>query len=153
MAIGKQVIQEFWRRSAPLYEYAGLIVESAENGVYRCRMPLNERTGNHMNTVHAAVQWAAAEVLGGIAGVAVLGTDLENFYGAVRSVSIEFLKPARTAIIAETLFGEREAIRLKRLLSDGAEATWRLSAEIRDESGDIVATSEAEYIIRPWRAA
>ena len=59
--------------------------------MYRCRIPLNDQNKNHIDTVHAAIQWAAAEVLGGLV-IAVNFRDPPLFV-AVRSVSIDFLRP------------------------------------------------------------
>lgn len=134
----------------PLYEHIGLVVESARDGIYRCRVPLTQQNGNHLNTVHAAIQWAVAELLGGMVTVVTFGIE-HRIFVAVRSVSIEFLRPARTTITAEALFGEQDALQMKRLVIAGSNATFRLRAVIRSDSGETVATSDAEYVVRPLR--
>jgi acyl-coenzyme A thioesterase PaaI-like protein len=59
-------IRRFLWKKAPIYKHIGLTVESAGNGVYSCRIPLNVQNGNHIGTIHACIQWAAAEMLGGL---------------------------------------------------------------------------------------
>jgi acyl-coenzyme A thioesterase PaaI-like protein len=59
-------IQAVLFECCPLYKHIGLTVESAQGGHYRRRLPLDAKNTNHINTVHAALQWAAAEVVGGL---------------------------------------------------------------------------------------
>jgi len=154
MAASETEVEAALRRIFPIYQHAGLAVESVRDGIYRVRLPLNRENGNHMNTVHAALQWAAAEVLGGLVVMAVFGLEqLDKMYGAVQSVSIDFQRPARSSIVAEALFGEREARQIKQMIRDGQDATFRLNAVVRDESGATVAVTEAAYIVRPLRLA
>jgi uncharacterized protein (TIGR00369 family) len=146
MTLSEASIQAYLWKVLPIYEHVGLTVESARDEVYRCRVPLNEQNRNHINTVHAAIQWAAAEVLGGL--VIASNFDLGQLFAVVRSVSIEFLRPARSAIVAETSFTEAQAEELRRELANRDEAEFELGAVIRDESGTEVARSNARYLIR-----
>jgi uncharacterized protein (TIGR00369 family) len=146
MTFTEASIQAYLWKFLPIYEHVGLTVESARDEVYRCRVPLNDQNSNHINTVHAAIQWAAAEILGGL--VIVGNFDLEQLFAVVRSVSIDFLRPARTAIVAEAFFPDARAEELKRELANRDEAEFELYAVIRDESGTEVARSNAQYLIR-----
>ncbi len=145
-------LQMLWKRLCPIYEHVGLVIESARDGVYRCRVPLNAVTRNHLGTVHAAIQWASAEVLGGIVGTALFDEDdFSKLYGAVKSVSIEFLRPARSDIVAETSFSEAKAEKVRALIEDGENAEMPLDIVVCDEAGEAVATVKALYVIRPLR--
>ena len=137
----------------PLYQHLGLTVESAgEGGVYRCRVPLTAQTGNHIQTVHAAVQWAVSEVLGGIVVITTIDpNDLPKIYGAVKSATIDFVRPARTDITAETLVPPAESERIRSLIAEAKEARFALDATLRDTAGTTVATFRGEYVVRPRR--
>lgn len=138
----------------PIYKHIGLTVESARNGIFRCRVPLTAANGNHLDTVHAALQFAVAEVLGGVVILSTFGlAGSLKVFGAVKSASIEFLRPARTAITAEAMLdpGELEGIRTR--IASGREARFPLEATVKSTTGEIVATMSAEYIVRPRRAA
>ena len=63
------------KRNFPIYDYVGLEIESASDGIYRCVVPLRESNVNHIATVHAAIQWAAAEVLGGMVVMSVFCSE------------------------------------------------------------------------------
>jgi acyl-coenzyme A thioesterase PaaI-like protein len=154
MPINEAALQEWLRQTLPLYEVLGLTVESTQNGVYRCRVPLNRQNGNHLNSVHAAVQWAAAEVLGAFAVMDLFGADqMQKMYAVVRSVSIEFHRPAHTDIIVEASLAAGEATEAQRLFAAGKEANFQLHAVVRDEAGETVATTDAHYAVRPPRAS
>lgn len=154
MVVSEAAVQEFLWRSCPIYHHIGLVIESMRDGIYRCRVPLTPQNGNHLNTVHAAIQWAAAELPGGLVVAAIFdpGQLTKTNFVAVRSVSIEFLRPARTAITAEAVLGMQEAMEIKRLVTEGESAAFRLHTVVRNDSGETVATADAEYVIRPQRA-
>jgi acyl-coenzyme A thioesterase PaaI-like protein len=138
----------------PLYEHIDMTVESAQNGIYRCRLPLEGRNSNHINTVHAALQWATAEALGGVLLVDTFGSDcFAKLFVAVKSATIEFLRPARTAITAEAIPDPKELGRIKSLVDAREEAQFSLAVTIRSADGETVARMIANYIARPKRAA
>jgi acyl-coenzyme A thioesterase PaaI-like protein len=137
----------------PLYEHIGMTVESAQNGIYRCRLPLDPRNSNHINTVHAALQWATAEALGGLLVVDSFGSScFAKVFVAVKSAAIEFVRPARTAITAETIPDPTELERIKALVDAGGEAQFSLEVTIRSTDGETVARMSANYVARPKRS-
>ena len=137
------------KRNFPIYDYVGLEIESASDGIYRCAVPLRESNVNHIATVHAAIQWAAAEVLGGMVVMSVFGS--EPVFAVVTKVSIDFTRPARSAIRAETLFAEAEAAHLRETFEHEGEAEFSLRAVVRGEDGGEVAASKAQYLVRKPR--
>jgi acyl-coenzyme A thioesterase PaaI-like protein len=147
-------IQAMLYQHLPLYEHIGMTVESSQDGIYRCRLPLEARNSNHINTVHAALQWATAEALGGVLIIDTFGSScFAKVFVAVKSASIEFVRPARTAIIAEAIPDPQELQRIKALVDAGKEAQFSLGVTIRSADGEAVARMSANYIARPKRAA
>lgn len=145
-------LQEWWRSACPLFEHIGLTVESVEDEIYRCHVPLTKANSNHFNTMHAAIQMAVAEALGGIVGMSIISPDdRARVFGAVRSVSVEFLYPARTSVIAETRFETDIANQLRAAIANGEDSEFTLESEVRDESGKIVAKATSKYIVRILR--
>lgn len=152
MSFNEADIQALLQSAFPLYQHIGLVVESASDGVYRCRVPLAAQNVNHLNTVHAALQWAVAEVLGGIVVIATFGPEqLPYIFGAVRSANIEFLRPARTDVVAETTLSVAESDRLRASIAAGESADFELHSHIRSTSGETVATMHATFVVRPQR--
>ena len=143
-------IERRFRRLFPLYEHIDLRIESASSGVYRCRVPLTEKNSNHFKTMHAALQFAAAEVLGGIV-FAASDIDPRKFLGVVKRFEIEFKRPASTTVTAEAHFSdpEKEAM-LIRLREDG-RCDFVMRSVLRNENGETVAEGRGVYAVRPAR--
>ncbi len=142
-------LQAQLRKLVPLYEHIDLTIESSSGGVYRCRVPLSEKTKNHFNTVHAAIQWASGEVLGGL--VLLANFQVSELFAVVRRVSIEFMQPARSAIVAEASFPDASVAEIRRRLETHGEAEFSLEGVVHDESGQEVARTSATYLLRPLR--
>ena len=49
-------LEEGLRRTFPLYDFVGLEVQSASDGVYRCFVPFRPENLNHIATIHAAMR-------------------------------------------------------------------------------------------------
>jgi acyl-coenzyme A thioesterase PaaI-like protein len=142
-------LQAGLHHSFPIYEFVGLEVESASDGVYRCYVPYRPSNMNHISTIHAAIQWAASEVLGGL----VMMSALEGlaFFAVVKNVSIDFKRPARSGITTETLFDDSEAARFKADFEKNGEAEFSLHTVVRDEDGVEVASADGGYLARKPR--
>lgn len=135
------------RARLPLYEHMGLRVESASNGVFRCAVPLREGNLNHFRTVHAALQWAAAEALGGLVWFST-HPDESRFVPVIRRYTIEFKKPAWTEVVAETRFSDAEAAAMDAALERDGRYDFELESVIRNADGEIVAEGKGAYAIR-----
>ena len=139
-------LEQWARKNLPVYEFMDLKVDSVSNGVYRCSVPLTQNTGNHINTVHAALQWASAEMLGGL--VVLANRPDEKFVPVLRSLDIEFKRPARSDITAEARFTDDEVDAMVSALRTAGRYDFELCALIRDIDGEIVAEARACYAIR-----
>ncbi|WP_169577470.1 PaaI family thioesterase [Sinimarinibacterium sp. CAU 1509] len=145
-------LQSWFRTTCPLFDHIGLVVESASDGVFRCTVPLTPENSNHFDTVHAAIQWASAEVLGGLVVMSIVPLERRTqTFAAVRSVNIEFLRPARTSIVAETRFDPAESVAIRAALDEGRNSEFSLESTVRDATGEPVAIAQARYVLRPWR--
>ena len=139
-------LQAGLHKSFPIYEFVGLEVESASEGVYRCFVPYRPSNMNHISTIHAAIQWAASEVLGGL----VMMSALEGlaFFAVVKNVSIDFKRPARSGITTEAEFNDAAAQRLRADFEREGEAGFSLHVTVCDDKGVEVASADAEYLAR-----
>ncbi|HIG02705.1 MAG TPA: DUF4442 domain-containing protein [Myxococcales bacterium] len=134
------------RRTFPIYDFVGLEVQSARDGIYRCFVPFRPENLNHIATIHAAIQWAASEVLGGLVMMSALGGV--PFFAVVKKVTIEFKRPARSGISAQTEFTEDAAKKLRADFEREGEAGFTLHTVVRDDKGVEVAAADAEYLAR-----
>jgi acyl-coenzyme A thioesterase PaaI-like protein len=146
----EEKIERRLRKHLPIYEYMDFKVESASEGVYRCAVPLNAKNENHFHTVHAALQWASVEALGGLIWYATKPPS-DGWLPVVRRFEIDFKRPARSNIVAETFFPESEAKSLRAALVENGRFDFALESTIRDVAGETVATAKGFYAVRAVR--
>lgn len=130
----------------PLAKFMDVEVLSAADGDYRCRVPLNEQTKNHFNSVHAAIQWAGAELLGGL--IWIQNQQGSNYRFVMREMTIRFLKPAMDDIEACAQFDDAQINAMKSDLQETGRHDFELEAEIKNKNGDVLATTTGCYAIR-----
>ncbi|HZQ79893.1 MAG TPA: DUF4442 domain-containing protein [Acidimicrobiia bacterium] len=129
----------------PVYEYIGLRIESLGE-VLACTVPLTEANANHLGAIHAAVQFAAAEALGGIAYFA--HPEWGECWIAVRDVSIAFKRVARTSLRAEAVFDTAMATDVAAKLAAHGRADYELDMMLRNTGGEVVTTAVGHYVLR-----
>ena len=144
--ISEREIETWAKSNLPVYEFMGLEVTSVSDGVYSCFVPLNANTGNHISTVHAAFQWAAAEILGGLV-VLTKRTDT-RYVPVIKSLNIEFKRPALSDIRSEARFSDEEVEAMNVALELTGRYDFELNSIIRDLQGDVVAEATACYAVR-----
>ena len=137
------------RRDFPVYDFVGLKVRSARDGIYRCFVPYRESNMNHINTIHAGIQWSAAEAIGGVLVMTVFRET--PIFAVVKNVSIEFKRAARSGITVEAGFDSSQEDQLKTAFHRDGEAEFSLQITLRREDGIEVASARAEYLVRTPR--
>ncbi|SDY43538.1 YiiD C-terminal domain-containing protein [Pseudomonas sp. NFIX28] len=134
------------RQMLPLYESIGLTVEHMSD-VLECSVPFSRHNQNHLGTLHAGVQWSAAEMLGGLLYMTHMQT-LGNCSPVVCEVSIKFLKAATSRIRARTRFDADQVQALKATLDSENKAFFDLNIELLDDADLVVSTVVAKYRYR-----
>lgn len=129
-----------------IFRHMGLRYQLEEDGKCRTWAPLNERTGNHVNTFHAAFQFALAESIGGI--VVFDNRADESFVPLVKSVNMDFRKPAATDLVAVSRFSERDADAMNQAMKDSGRFNFTLEIDIQNLDGETVSVMTAVYAVR-----
>lgn len=142
-------LEKRFRRDFPVYDFVGLEVLSARDGVYRCYVPYRESNMNHIQTIHAGIQWSAAEVVGGVLIMSLF--EGVPVFAVVKDVSIEFKRPAKSAIIAEALFDAARAEQVRSDFDRLGEAEFHLRVLVLSEEGVEIAGADARYLVRKPR--
>ena len=143
----EKTMETAMKELSPLYDHIDFCVEQAGNGIFRASVPSSRKITNHFNTIHAAVQFAVAESLGGLVWRSLnMG---KGYIIVVRNLSIDFKRPAFSGINAQARFGEADVNRLKNALDSDGRCDYEVKSEIRDEDdGQIVSVVTACYAIR-----
>lgn len=110
-----------------------------------CRVPL-QGNGNHLDTMYAGVLFTVAEVLGG--AICLPSFDLARFYPVVKSLRIDFRRPARTDVLAETSLPAERIAEIGARAAEHGKAEFTLDATLTDATGTVVATTEGVYQLR-----
>lgn len=123
----------------------GVRAVDLEPGRIVCWVPL-AGNGNHLGTMYAGVLFTVAEVLGG--GICLPSFDLTRYYPVVKSVRIDFRKPARTDVLAEATLSPERVAAIKAAADEHGKAEFQLTATLADNDGTVVATTEGTYQLR-----
>jgi acyl-coenzyme A thioesterase PaaI-like protein len=126
----------------PFLERSGLELLHVERGRAVLRLPF-EPNINHVGMVYAGALFTVAEVPGGVLFASAF--DLTRFYPIVGDLRIRFATPARTSVLVDARMGDDEIERVTADLEASGKAKWVLAQELVDESGAVVATTEATY--------
>ncbi|OUS09034.1 hypothetical protein A9Q81_00355 [Gammaproteobacteria bacterium 42_54_T18] len=128
-----------------LYSDMEYSILSVEDENYTVLIKLNEVTKNHVNSIHAAYQFAAAESIGGVIGF--LNRPSMEYNPVVKSVSINYKKPALSDITASTRFTSQDRQNMLDDLKNNNRHNFTSNIIISNENGETVAEVHAEYVI------
>lgn len=150
-------VQSLWRRLSPLpggtwlfsrilglmIPYTGTIgarVVTLDPGHVRVRLREHRRVRNHLGSFHAIALANLGEVTTGLALVGALGPQAR---GILTGLDVRYTKKARGVL-------EAEARCEVPTVTESMDRT--VKAEIRDPSGDVVATVTAHWRLGPVRS-
>ena len=142
-------IESIIKSVLPLATFMDVKILQAQDETYSCLVPLNDNTKNHFNSVHAAIQWAGAELLGGVVWIKNMPSD--DYLLVLKEMNIKFLKPAMEDVTATTHFSKQQVLELNNALADNGRHDFDLHAEIKDKSGNVLANTHAQYAVRRKR--
>lgn len=139
-----RITQGNWE-TIPFLAPTGIVVEHAERGFVRLRMPF-EPNVNHVGMMYAGALFTLAEVPGGTLFITTF--DTKRFYPIVRDVSIRFRRPALTDITVEVRMTDDEVHRIAEEAEANGKADYSWECELQDTSGEVVAISRNVYQMR-----
>ena len=88
------------KKNCPIYEFLGLQVLEAENGVFKASIPNTKASGNHIGIMHAGALFSLGEFLGGLITARYLD-DPRKFQPVVRVKSVLDIFPVSPAVVAK----------------------------------------------------
>jgi acyl-coenzyme A thioesterase PaaI-like protein len=139
--LGRVAFSRMIGRLAPYTGTIGATVVALEKG--RSTVVLEDRphVRNHLQCIHAVALVNLAEVTGNTALAYSMPADARFI---VAGMSIDYAKKARGRITAEGLCPD---------IPDNRRAEYAVHVTMRDESGDVVATSTLRTLVGPQRSS
>ncbi|MCV6615885.1 MAG: thioesterase domain-containing protein [Cellvibrionaceae bacterium] len=127
----------------PIIEHMGAEILEVSKGRVVAKMP-KEPNANHVGTMYAGSLFTLAEFPGGVLFLDYL--DGAPIYPIVAEMNIRYRRPATTDIYVDMQMALADLDKMKAdtLANGKAEMTHR--QELTDESGEVVAISEARYV-------
>ena len=135
------------KKNCPIYEFLGLTVLEAENGVFKATIPNSKAAGNHIGIMHAGVLFSLGEFLGGLITARYLDNP-RKFQPVVRDLKIEFKAPAMTDITVTAYFSVDQALEMNAKLEETGRYDFQQKAVLTDANGNVVAETLGSYALR-----
>ena len=122
---------------APYTGTVGAVVDELRPGYARVLLKDRKKVRNHLNSVHAIALMNLGEMS---TGLALMSAMPEDARGILAGLSMDYHKKARGLLTAECSCDIPETSERKE---------YQIVGEIKDESGDVVATATARWLIGP----
>ncbi len=135
------------KKNCPIYEFLGLSVLEAENGVFKATIPNSKEAGNHIGIMHAGVLFSLGEFLGGLITARYLDNP-RKFQPVVRDLKIDFKAPAMTDITATAYFSAEQGVEMNAKLEETGRYDFQQKAVLTDTNGTVVAETLGSYALR-----
>jgi thioesterase domain-containing protein len=134
-------------KTIPFLERTGIVVDHAERGFVRLRMPF-EPNVNHVGMMYAGALFTLAEVPGGT--IFLTTFDTTKYYPIVKDLQIRFRRPAMTDITVEVRIDDDEVARITAEAEANGKADYAWECELVDATGEVVAISRNTYQMRAF---
>lgn len=138
------------RQTVPILGAMGIEVIESGQGRAVALLPF-EPNRNHVGTAYAGSLFSVAEVLGGI--VALSSFPLEGYAPLIKTMSIDYLKPARGDVRATVEMPPTEIDRVVAEATSVGKSDYELVVEVTDENGVTVARTVGQYQLRRFAGA
>ncbi|HET7688806.1 MAG TPA: YiiD C-terminal domain-containing protein [Nocardioidaceae bacterium] len=131
--------------AVPVVWNMGVRFTEVRPGFVAAEVPF-EGNGNHFGAMYAGVLATIGEVMGG--PMTLASFDMSSYFPLVKSITVDFLKPARSKVTGSMTLDLEEATKLQQLADENGKAEFQLVSELVDEEGTLVARTTGTYQIR-----
>lgn len=131
--------------TVPVLPHIGVHLVEVREGRAVSRIPF-AGNGNHFGTMYAGSMFCVGEVLAG--ALAMASFDPAESYPLVKTMTIDYRKPAQTDVTASATLDAQTLERMRTDLAETGRAKWRHDVELHDADGELVATMSGDCQIR-----
>ena len=145
MILSPELIKELIETKVAFVERMGLRAVEMRPNYAKLAAPL-QGNENHIGGMYAGALFTLAEMPGGALFLTTF--DATKYYPIVKEMTVQFRRPARSDCTVEVSISESEAERIREEADKNGKAEFILEAEIKDQSGEVVARSKGIYQLR-----
>lgn len=138
------------RQTVPILGAMGIEVLESGGGRAVALLPF-EPNRNHVGTAYAGSLFSVAEVLGGI--LALSSFPLDGYAPVIRSMTIDYLKPALGDVHATVEMAPADIERVVAQATEAGKSNYELVVEVVDGNGVTVARTVGQYQLRSFARA
>ncbi|MGY0217282.1 YiiD C-terminal domain-containing protein [Endozoicomonadaceae bacterium StTr2] len=140
-----EFVRKLVEEGIPFVERCGIKLLDSEPGKTRLEIPL-EPNLNHIGTMYAGAQFTLGELPGGV--LCMTSFDMTRYFPIVKEMTIQFLKPATTALTCEVSLSAEEIERIGAEAKANGKSEFTLSAELKNTEGEVVSVTTGHYQLR-----
>ncbi len=138
------MVNTFVGKALPFSRRTRFRVMEIKRGYIKCHIPLR-RNHNHVGTLYAGAQFTLAELPGGI--LALFHFD-KHYYPILKSMTVDYLKPATSDLTVEFSLNDEEIQRIEKEAHTSGKCDYTLHGKLMDRQGQVVAKSTGYYQLR-----
>lgn len=142
-ALAMKVLTKFVHKNIPFAGRNHFEVLEYREGYIKAGAALKPNK-NHFNAMYAGALYMLAEIPGGV--LCLLNFD-KAFYPTLAEMTMSYLKPARSDITIEFSLSQAQLSEIQAQARAEGRTEFKLEGELKDDKGEVVATSVAHYIV------
>jgi len=142
-----EAMTQIVHQTVPILGAMGIEILESDAGRAVALLPF-EPNRNHVGTAYAGSLFSVAEVLGGV--LALSSFTLDGYAPVVKSLSIDFLKPALGDVRATVEMSSAEISRVLDEAVANGKSNYDLVATVTDENDVVVAKTIGHYQLRKF---
>jgi thioesterase domain-containing protein len=146
------MIDKKYQDAASMLESIVKIVNAMEIRIVEMRdrhakvlLPLKPNM-NHIGTIYAGSLFTAGEFIGG--PIFIASFDYTRFYPIVKSIDIQFKRPATTDVTVEADLTVDEVDAVQKEADAQGRANWKMNLEIKDQAGAVCCLLQGVWQMR-----
>jgi len=145
MGMPPELVKDAVESKVAFLERMGIRALELKPGHVKIGAPL-QGNENHIGTMYAGALFTVAEMP---LGALYLTTfDTSRYYPIVKELTINFIKPARSDVSFELAMSDEEVAKIQTEAEETGKSQFVVQGEVKDESGQVVATSKGVYQLR-----
>jgi thioesterase domain-containing protein len=147
MNLTKEMMKQLLETRVAFIERTGVKALELERGHVKLMAPLKGNE-NHIGTMYAGALFTVAEVV--VGALWLTSFDVSKYYPIIKEMTIRYLRVAKSDVTIEINISGKQIENILQEVEENGKAEFDLEGEVKDVSGEVVATSRGVYQMRSF---